>query len=568
MFDIVTDSLIFAATIYLAMAVYALTRPPSMATRLLFLVMTICAVWAISYHQELCSSGLETKLAWMQGRLLLLPMLPVLWLMTCAELTGVRRLIPNWVWILLFIVPVVTAFLVIALPAHTWFLHGFTLASETGIRQPLLFRAGPWCVIFELYCTALGLVCVGLLAGSLRTVPPPLRKTLFLLLVSSLFPIIGLLLFNLRPALLRGVNPAPLLLFPAASAMALAIFKSNFLSLVPVARALLFDHIHDGIIVTDMTCRVMDMNSSAEKMLSVLAADFLGKNCGTVPAPWPDALKTEDRLTQAFCSDSERDGPWYERTRMPVMSEGRQRGWMFIFQNITAQMTLHRQRMSELRCAEKNKRERQWAMLLRDLHDGIGSISANVSLLAELGQKAQTMEERGVILAQIAELSNEGNIEVRTMMNSLEARDMSWSDLFTEIRRFAALVLEPRGIRFSLEVQGEPKRDPGITDGTSIFRIIKEAVTNAAKHAHPSAVEVAFRFEGASLQLTIRDDGHWKATSKEGRGLRHLRSRVQDLGGTFLLKTEPSTQITCLIPADAKKDAAPRELQPQGDTLA
>ena len=565
MFTFVIDSLIVAATLYLTMAVYALTRPPSIATRLFFLVMSICCIWAISYHQELCSSGLETKLGWLQFRLLVLPALPVLWLMTCAELTGQRRHIPPWVWTLLFVVPFVTVLLVFSMPTHTWFLYGFALAPEAATPRSLLFRTGPWGFIFELFCIALGLVCIGLLAGARRIAPSPLRKPLLLLLLSSLFPIAGALFFSLRPTLFSGMNPAPLLLFPAAGAMALAIFKSNLLHLVPVARELLFDHIHDGIIVADTSCHVMDMNANAEKMLGLRAEDLLGKHCDFAPAPWPDALKAEDPPTRAFCYDAEKDGPWYERTRIQVLLEGRRRGWMFIFQNITAQILLHRQRLSEVRCAEETKRARQWAMLLRDLHDGIGSISANIGLLAELGQKAPTAQERGVVLAQIAELANEGNIEVRTMMNSLEARDMSWSDLFIEIRRFALLVLEPRGIRFSLNVQGPPEGEPGMIDGTSIFRIAKEAVTNAVKHAQPNAVEIEFRFGSATLELFIRDDGRWQAGRPEGRGLRHLRQRVQDMGGTFLLQTTPATQLFCLLPRPGAKPgnaAAPHEGTP------
>ena len=178
MFTLVIDSLIVAATLYLTMAVYALTRPPSIATRLFFLVMTICAVWAISYHQELCTPGLEAKFKWLQFRLLVLPALPVLWLMTCAELTGQRRHIPTWVWTLLFFVPLVTVVLAISMPSHTWFLYGFALAPDAVTRRSLLFRTGPWGFMFELYCIALGLVCIGLLAGARRVVPSPLRKPL------------------------------------------------------------------------------------------------------------------------------------------------------------------------------------------------------------------------------------------------------------------------------------------------------------------------------------------------------------------------------------------------------
>ena len=221
---------------------------------------------------------------------------------------------------------------------------------------------------------------------------------------------------------------------------------------------------------------------------------------------------------------------------------------MFIFQDITDRMALQRQHISEIRTAEEQKRVRQWAMLLRDLHDGIGSISANIGLLAELGRKATRVDEKDALLNQIAELASEGNIELRTMMNALDTRDMSWQDLFADVRRFAASVLDPHDIRFTLQVTGAPGEAPGMDDGISLFRIVKESLSNAAKHAQATAVEVRFAFGDSHLEITLSDDGRWKPGLMNGRGLRHIRQRVSDMGGTFQLQTEPSTRLTCRLP--------------------
>lgn len=565
MLQYLVESLNVAAVLYLAMAVYALTRPPSISNRLLFLIMFICTVWAVTYHQELTAESVSAKMAWMKGRFFFLIFLTALWFMLSAILADVARRVPARLWALLFIIPVLTLPIALTMDHHEWFRHGFSVSSEPGLK-PLLFSPGPWCLIYDLYQLALQLVGLLLLTRAMRTLTPVLRKPIAFLIVSSLLPIIANFIFNKHAAALHGLNPAPLILMPAAIILAISVFRYQLLNVAPVARDMLFDHIHDGIIVTDLANRLVDLNTAAEQMVGRRSSEMLGRSSGSVPEPWPTALSTADAPTQAFCSDTSHDGPWYERTRISILTKGKPRGWMFIFQDITAQMIIHRQRISRVRSEEESKRARQWALLLRDLHDGIGAVSANIGLLAELGRKAQKTEAKDAFFAQIADLAKEGNIEVRTMMNSLETRALTWGSLFAEIRHFASLVLEPRNIRFTLTVDGETGNDPDFADSTSLFRIVKEALTNAAKHAQATQVAVEFHFKAALLVLVIRDNGCWKENHPEGRGLRHLRQRVQDMGGTFRLETVPSTQLTCQMPRQSEAFTPP-PLQEGGQTL-
>ncbi len=555
-----TESLTLAAALYLAMAVYALTRPPSLVNGLLFLIMCICATWAVTYYQELHAVALETKLAWMRGRFLVLPFLTVLWLMLTFQLAGLGRRVKPAVWCLLFVVPALTVPVALTTHLHSWFRYGFSVVPGVPM-QPVLFSRGPWSVFYETYLCAVQLIGIAMLLWAWRTSAPLVRKQIALLLLSSLFPIVAGLIFNASALPLHGLNLAPLLLFPAASALALAVFRFHLADVAPVARDMLFDHIHEGIIVTDTLGHVVDMNTTAEQMLGVRAAELVGRKCQSAPDPWPASLDTGSDATQTFCCANPGDERWYESTRLPIRNKGKPQGWMFVFQDITDRIALQQQHISEVRLKEEKKRAQQWSLLLRDLHDGIGSVSANIGMLAELARKAPTAEAKDTLIAQISELATEGNIELRTMMNSLEARDMSWPELLAEIRRFAALVLEPRGIRFALNVAGTPGAAPGIVIGTSIFRIVKESVSNAAKHARADSVVVGFRFVEAGLEISIGDNGRWQEGHPEGRGLRHLRQRVTDMGGIFRLESTPATRLTCFLPGLAPTDPANESAQ-------
>jgi signal transduction histidine kinase len=69
----------------------------------------------------------------------------------------------------------------------------------------------------------------------------------------------------------------------------------------------------------------------------------------------------------------------------------------------------------------------------------------------------------------------------------------------------------------------------------SAYYVIAEALTNAARHAHASAVTVQIDTPGEALLLTVRDDGAGGAGFTRGTGLAGLKDRVEALGGRIHL---------------------------------
>jgi signal transduction histidine kinase len=65
----------------------------------------------------------------------------------------------------------------------------------------------------------------------------------------------------------------------------------------------------------------------------------------------------------------------------------------------------------------------------------------------------------------------------------------------------------------------------------SVYYVVAEALTNAAKHARASAVTVAVEAAGDVLRVAVRDDGIGGADFTRGTGLVGLKDRVEALGG-------------------------------------
>jgi signal transduction histidine kinase len=69
-----------------------------------------------------------------------------------------------------------------------------------------------------------------------------------------------------------------------------------------------------------------------------------------------------------------------------------------------------------------------------------------------------------------------------------------------------------------------------------VYRVVQEALTNAAKHAGRAEVEVVLRSTPTDLVVSVRDDGRGAAAPRPptgGRGLIGMRERVHVLGGSL-----------------------------------
>ncbi len=73
---------------------------------------------------------------------------------------------------------------------------------------------------------------------------------------------------------------------------------------------------------------------------------------------------------------------------------------------------------------------------------------------------------------------------------------------------------------------------PAAVENTAYF-VVAEALTNALKHARPSALSVLLDRVDGHLRVEIEDDGRGGASIGVGSGLRGLVDRVDTLGGTL-----------------------------------
>jgi signal transduction histidine kinase len=193
----------------------------------------------------------------------------------------------------------------------------------------------------------------------------------------------------------------------------------------------------------------------------------------------------------------------------------------------------------------------------RDLHDG--TQQQLVSLMLELreaeatepcdarelkAQLSRTVERLGVVLEELQEISR-----------GIHPAILSRGGLERALKVLARRSAVP--VELDLDVG---QRLPEHVE-VAAYYVVSEALTNAAKHANASVVNVELDAPDATLRLAIRDNGIGGADPSYGSGLVGLSDRIEALGGTLEVTSPTGSGTTLLIeiPVERQKSAGSPE---------
>ena len=208
----------------------------------------------------------------------------------------------------------------------------------------------------------------------------------------------------------------------------------------------------------------------------------------------------------------------------------------------------------EERIAEEKRHVIEKENILMDIHDGIGGITTNISMLSELAQNESDINSVKQKVSTISRLAREGMAEIRSFMQSLDTRELNWRTLAAELRNQGAKMMEPHRIAFTIEISlDDIEAQPESVLWVNLFRIYKEALTNIIKHAKAQSVAVTLNLKRNRLQLSIQDNGvGCEQNRRSGRGLSNMRKRAAEVGGSVTVSSENGTHVLLAIPLPLK----------------
>jgi signal transduction histidine kinase len=192
------------------------------------------------------------------------------------------------------------------------------------------------------------------------------------------------------------------------------------------------------------------------------------------------------------------------------------------------------------------------------LHDEAGQILAGAHFsLAEL---ARTAPEQAGKVGEVRTLLTEAEDRLRNLAHELRPPALNNHGLVPALRFLAESTSKRWGLAVS--VRGALDRTLPATVETTLYRIAQEALTNAAKHARASSVNVTVRRTAASVVCSVSDNGVGFASMNgagsemsNGLGLLQIKEQVAALGG--VLRVGPNrpqgAELTVEIPLDRSR---------------
>jgi PAS domain S-box-containing protein len=232
------------------------------------------------------------------------------------------------------------------------------------------------------------------------------------------------------------------------------------------------------------------------------------------------------------------------------------RGFALVVRDITEVKRLEKE---VLEASEAEQRR-----IGQDLHDGLGQELTGLSFLTQNLRRRLADAGRG----EAAEADRIAGLIARTIDQTRElARGLSpveWGSdgLSAALRNLAATVRATYGVPCTAACDADARVEDHVA-AVHLYRIAQEALTNAARHAGASAIELGLAADGDDLILTISDNGMGLAPTADrapGRGLglrlMQYRARSIDAGLTVVDRTGGGTTVRCVYAGGAYGDRA------------
>jgi signal transduction histidine kinase len=190
----------------------------------------------------------------------------------------------------------------------------------------------------------------------------------------------------------------------------------------------------------------------------------------------------------------------------------------------------------------------------RELHDEFGQILTAVSAMLARAEKKGVPPDSPLRteLTEVREITHNTLEKMRSLSQMLHPAVIDDYGLVKGIEWYARVFEKQTGIATKAVVRGEPVRITG-QPATHSFRIVQEALNNAAKHSGTLKAQVEMIFSPERLIVKVKDSGSGlqrKKPGKRGLGLIAMRERAELLGGTLNIQSTPGegTTVSLVMP--------------------
>lgn len=224
--------------------------------------------------------------------------------------------------------------------------------------------------------------------------------------------------------------------------------------------------------------------------------------------------------------------------------------YLFFLVGASREIDAYRRDQTRLAVVEERRR------MARDLHDGlVQELSFIRSQTAAMADGVQLPGMAG----HLAQAADRALHESRRAVEALSGEGGA-ADLAEALREAAVEIAGRAGT--SVSVHGQPVVQVTTEVREALARVVREAASNAVRHGQAASVSIRLDGDGDRVRVLVRDDGTGFDASMPrggGFGLHSMRERVQQLGGSFAVRSEPAsgTEVDVTVPVSPRRRRGP-----------
>jgi NarL family two-component system sensor histidine kinase LiaS len=195
---------------------------------------------------------------------------------------------------------------------------------------------------------------------------------------------------------------------------------------------------------------------------------------------------------------------------------------------------------SEARAAERSR-------IAREIHDALSQHLFGLRMIASAMRRADPHNEQ---VRAIERITEEALRDTQALLWELRPVALDGAGLAFALEKLCAAYRDRLDVTVDADLADITVSEPV---EHALLRVTQEACTNAVRHGNARRLVVSMTRRDGQVELAVRDNGNGfdPAASHPGSGLRHIRDRVAEVGGTVVIDSAPGAgaAVTVRVPA-------------------
>ena len=221
---------------------------------------------------------------------------------------------------------------------------------------------------------------------------------------------------------------------------------------------------------------------------------------------------------------------------------------VLIIMSVMRYIVWQRTRREMLHLRNQRALEQERLRIAHDIHDDLGARVTQISLLSAMAHRNQSLPEKArTDFDQISQMSRDLISALYETVWAVNPENDNLDALGNYLCQMLNQLCEQAGLGCRLDIQDLPK-DIQVSSQIrhNITLAVKESLNNVIKHAKATEVIVRITFEKMVLTISVQDNGRGfnPAESTAGNGLKNIKLRLESIGGSSFIESQPGKGTT------------------------